>query len=72
MLDTRTGAEVAIGTLGRDVRQMLYLTDGNLVVRAADGDRIHLMIFAPDGRLISDGIEAAEVQNAMLMRLVTP
>jgi TolB protein len=72
VVDTRTGATVPIAVGGTEVRQLFYLTDGNLLARVRDGARSSLLVFTPAGRLAERVDEPAELRDAVLLRAVTP
>lgn len=72
LIDSHTGEKLPVDTGGREVRQLYFQPDGDLVARVRDGGHHNLMIFAPDGRLILDAPEPPELLDSVLLRVVTP
>ncbi|MDP9798474.1 hypothetical protein J2S43_006986 [Catenuloplanes nepalensis] len=74
VIDTRTGQTLPFPLApGRVAAQQLYYTPGgDLVARFVEADRSWLAVYAPDGRLLGEADEPAEVRESVLLRVVMP
>ncbi|TDC39861.1 hypothetical protein [Micromonospora sp. KC213] len=71
ILDTRTGATVALPLGGRKLLQAYFLPDGRLVarVRATDGTR--LLLIDSDGRRVTEAVEPAALRNHQILAVTS-